>query len=91
MASDKDNDMTAGRSGHRLTSNSARRALDLLGDRWTLMILHLAFKGVRRFDDFRAQIGVARSLLTDRLRRMEASGIIRRERYQERPPREEYR
>lgn len=78
-------------AGHRLKSNSARRALDILGDRWTLMILHLAFKRVRRFDDFRARIGIARSLLTDRLRRMEVAGIIRRERYQERPPRDEYR
>ncbi|MFC3580466.1 winged helix-turn-helix transcriptional regulator [Sphingomonas hylomeconis] len=86
-------DMTGATSGtgHRLASSSARRALDILGDRWTLMILHLAFKRVRRFDDFRAQTGMARSLLTDRLRRMELAGIIRRERYQERPPRDEYR
>ena len=66
----------AAESGHRLKSNSARRALDILGDRWTLMILHLAFKRVRRFDDFRARIGIARSLLTDRLRRMEVAGMI---------------
>jgi len=78
-------------TSHRLASNSARRALDILGDRWTLMILHLAFKRVRRFDEFRARIGIARSLLTDRLRRLETAGVIRRERYQDRPPRDEYR
>lgn len=77
-------------AGHRLASNSARRALDILGDRWTLMILHIAFKRVRRFDEFRARIGIARSLLTDRLRRMEAAGLLHRRRYQERPPRDEY-
>lgn len=80
-----------GKAAHRLASNSARRALDILGDRWTLMILHLAFVRVRRFDDFQARIGLARSLLTDRLRRLEAAGVMRRERYQERPPRDEYR
>ncbi|WP_326523672.1 winged helix-turn-helix transcriptional regulator [Sphingomonas sp.] len=79
------------RTGHRLASNSARRALDILGDRWTLMILYLAFTRVRRFDEFQARIGLARSLLTDRLRRLEASGVLRRQRYQERPPRDEYR
>ena len=77
--------------GHRLPSNSARRALDLLGDRWTLMILHLAFVRVRRFDDFQARTGIARSLLSDRLRRLESAGVMRRERYQQRPPRDEYR
>lgn len=78
-------------TGHRPASNSARRALDILGDRWTLMILHLAFTRVRRFDDFQARIGLARSLLTDRLRRLETAGVMRRERYQDRPPRDEYR
>lgn len=78
-------------TGHRLASNSARRALDILGDRWTLMIMHLAFSRVRRFDEFQERIGIARSLLVDRLRRLEAVGVMRRERYQLRPPRDEYR
>ena len=72
-------------------ANSAARALNVLGDRWTLMILHLAFFGVRRFDDFQSRIGLARSLLTDRLRRLEAVGIFKRVPYQERPVRDEYR
>ena len=78
-------------AGHRLPSNSARRALDILGDRWTLMILHLAFTRVRRFDEFQSRIGLARSLLSDRLRRLEKAGVMQRVRYQERPPRDEYR
>jgi DNA-binding HxlR family transcriptional regulator len=72
-------------------ANSAARALNIVGDRWSLMILHLAFFGVRRFDEFQARIGLARSLLADRLRRLEAAGVLFRERYQERPPREAYR
>jgi DNA-binding HxlR family transcriptional regulator len=72
-------------------ANSATRALNILGDRWTLMILYLAFQRVRRFDEFQSRIGLARSLLIDRLRRMVAAGILRKERYLERPLREEYR
>jgi DNA-binding HxlR family transcriptional regulator len=72
-------------------ANSAARALNILGDRWTLMILFLAFQRVRRFEAFQGRIGLARSLLTDRLRRLQAAGVLRRQRYQQRPPRDEYR
>ena len=82
---------TAAPPSQLVQANSATRALNIVGDRWTLMILHLAFLQVRRFDDFQARIGIARSLLTDRLRRLEAAGVIKRVRYQERPPRDEYR
>ncbi len=73
-----------------IQANSATRALNLLGDRWTLMILYLAFQRVRRFDEFQSQIGLARSLLIDRLRRLQAAGILTKVRYQQRPAREEY-
>ncbi|HQP19879.1 MAG TPA: winged helix-turn-helix transcriptional regulator [Phenylobacterium sp.] len=72
-------------------ANSATRALNILGDRWTLMILYLAFQRVRRFDEFQGRIGLARSLLIDRLRRLCAAGIFEKVRYQERPARDEYR
>src|SRR5690348_5955672 len=71
-------------------ANSATRALNILGDRWTLMILYLAFQRVRRFDEFQGRIGLARSLLIDRLRRLSSVGIFKKVRYQERPVREEY-
>ena len=71
-------------------ANSATRALDILGDRWILMILYLAFQGVRRFDDFQGRIGIARSLLIDRLRRLQAAGVLKKTRYQARPVREDY-
>jgi len=71
-------------------ANSATRALNVLGDRWTLMILYLAFQRVRRFDELQGRIGLARSLLIDRLRRLQAAGILEKVRYQERPARDEY-
>lgn len=71
--------------------SSAARALNLIGDRWTLLVLYAAFMGVKRFDDFVAMTGVARSLLTDRLKRLEMAGVLERRLYQSRPPRHEYR
>ena len=73
-----------------IEASSAARALNLLGDRWVLMISSQAFTGITRFEDFQSRIGIARSLLTDRLRRLETAGVLRRSRYCERPPRDEY-
>ena len=70
---------------------SVARALEVVGDRWTLLVIRSAFEGVRRFDDFQTTLGVARNVLTDRLARLCAEGIMRRVRYQERPQRFEYR
>lgn len=76
---------------HRMIdASSASRALNLLGDRWILMISSQAFVGTTRFEDFQSRIGIARSLLTDRLRRLETAGVLVRSRYCERPPRDEY-
>jgi DNA-binding HxlR family transcriptional regulator len=70
---------------------SVARALELIGDRWTLLVIRDAFQGKRRFDDFQRSLGVARNVLTDRLNRLVEAGILRRERYQQRPERYEYR
>jgi DNA-binding HxlR family transcriptional regulator len=67
------------------------RTLELIGERWTMMILRDAFYGVRRFDDFQADLGVARNILSKRLAGLVDSGIMRKVRYEERPPRYEYR
>jgi DNA-binding HxlR family transcriptional regulator len=66
------------------------RALSVVGDRWTLLVLRDAFLGVRRFEDFRA-VGLTRHRLADRLKKLVAAGVLERVRYQERPPRFEYR
>ena len=65
--------------------------LELVGERWTLLILRDAFLGVRRFDEFQRNLGVARNVLQSRLERLVDEGLLRRELYQERPERFEYR
>jgi DNA-binding HxlR family transcriptional regulator len=55
---------------------SIARALDSVGDWWTLLIIREAFLGVRRFADFRDHLGIARNILSDRLRRLVAEGIL---------------
>jgi DNA-binding HxlR family transcriptional regulator len=70
---------------------SIARALELVGERWTLLIIRDAFLGVRRFDEFQSSLGVAPNILTDRLNRLVGEGIMERTAYSERPPRFEYR
>ena len=67
------------------------RTLAVIGDRWTLLILRDAFLGVRRFEAFQSDLGITRHRLADRLARLVKHGVLRRERYQVRPPRFEYR
>ena len=52
------------------------RSLDIVGDRWSFLIVRDAFDGVRRFGDFQRGLGVARNILTDRLRRLVDAGIL---------------
>jgi DNA-binding HxlR family transcriptional regulator len=70
---------------------SVARALEVVGERWTLLVLRDAFLGVRRFDDFQRSLGVARNILSARLRRLCEYGILERRPYMERPRRVEYR
>jgi DNA-binding HxlR family transcriptional regulator len=70
---------------------SIARALEVLGDRWTFLVLRDAFSRVRRFEDFQRRLGVARNVLTDRLNRLVEEDILQRVPYQERPVRFEYR
>jgi DNA-binding HxlR family transcriptional regulator len=59
------------------------RSFELIGDRWTLLILRSALYGVRRFDDFTADIDVPRSVLSNRLAALVESGIMERREYRE--------
>lgn len=70
---------------------SVARTLELVGERWTILIVRDAFRGIRRFDDFQRSLGVARNVLQGRLERLVEHGILKRVRYQERPERFEYR
>jgi DNA-binding HxlR family transcriptional regulator len=69
---------------------SIARALEVVGERWTLLIIRDAFLGLRRFDQFQESLGIARNVLTDRLNRLVEEGILDRIRYSERPERYEY-
>jgi DNA-binding HxlR family transcriptional regulator len=69
---------------------SIARTLEVLGERWTLLIVRDALLGLRRFDDLQKSLGVARNVLTDRLNRLVDAGVLERVPYQERPPRYEY-
>jgi DNA-binding HxlR family transcriptional regulator len=70
---------------------SIARTAAVLGERWTLVILRQAFRGMRRFEDIQRDLGIARNILADRLQTLVAEGILERRPYQDRPPRYEYR
>ena len=69
---------------------SLARALELVGERWTLLILRDAFYGVRRYSDFVAHLGVPRAVLAERLQALTAAGVLAKRRYAGSPRREEY-
>jgi DNA-binding HxlR family transcriptional regulator len=70
---------------------SIARALELVGERWTILVLRDVFLGVRRFDAIQRDLGVARNVLAARLDRLVAEGVLQKVPYQERPTRHEYR
>jgi DNA-binding HxlR family transcriptional regulator len=63
----------------KCTANSARRALTILGDRWTLLILRDAFLGVHQFGIWQSRLGIAPTVLTRRLKELVKAGILRRQ------------
>jgi DNA-binding HxlR family transcriptional regulator len=70
---------------------SIAATLAVIGDRWTMLILRDAFRGLRRFDDLQQSLGIARNLLTDRLCRLVEHEVLEKMPYQEHPVRFEYR
>jgi DNA-binding HxlR family transcriptional regulator len=70
---------------------SVAQTLEIVGERWTWLIIRDAFLGMTRFVDFEQSLGLARNVLTDRLNRLVDEGIFERVLYQERPKRYEYR
>ena len=71
--------------------DSVQAALEEIGDRWTFLILRECFFGVRRFADFRRNLGIAGNILADRLESLVGHDVLERQRYSEHPPRQEYR
>jgi DNA-binding HxlR family transcriptional regulator len=70
---------------------SIANSVPILGDRWNLLIIRDAFMGVRRFEDFQADLGIARNILSSRLNDLVAEGLFETVPYQDNPPRNEYR
>jgi DNA-binding HxlR family transcriptional regulator len=70
---------------------SVAGTLELVGERWTLLIVRELLMGVHRFDDLQHDLGIARNVLQARLTRLVAHGLVGRDVYQEHPPRFEYR
>jgi DNA-binding HxlR family transcriptional regulator len=66
-------------------------ALEVVGERWSLLIVRDVLLGLRRFDEIQASLGVARNVLQTRLTRLLDHGVLEKRLYQERPPRYEYR
>jgi DNA-binding HxlR family transcriptional regulator len=69
---------------------SIARALEVVGDRWTLLVIRDVAVGLHRFDEVLESLGVASNVLTDRLNRLVEADVLRRVRYSERPERFEY-
>jgi DNA-binding HxlR family transcriptional regulator len=70
---------------------SVAKTLELIGERWTMLVLREAFFGRRRFDEFAERLAIARNVLAARLARLVEEGVLEKRRYQERPERFEYR
>ena len=69
---------------------SIQQTLDVIGDRWLLLILRTLFLGVRRFSQLENYLGIAKNLLASPLAKLVEAEIIVRVPYQERPVRHEY-
>ncbi|WP_139978294.1 winged helix-turn-helix transcriptional regulator [Nocardioides litoris] len=70
---------------------SVARTWAVVGERWTMLVLRELFRGRRRFEVIQDQLGLGRSVLTDRLRTLVEHGVVVREPYQDSPRRHEYR
>jgi DNA-binding HxlR family transcriptional regulator len=70
---------------------SVGNAMEILGERWTMLILREAFYGVRRFTELQRNLGIARNILSARLQLLVRAGVLERRLYQADPERYEYR
>jgi DNA-binding HxlR family transcriptional regulator len=86
------NPMQPTRFDFDLSNCGLQRALDLLGEKWTLLVLREAIYGVRRFDDFARALGCGRGVLSDRLKKLVVADVFELHEYMEagQRPRSEY-
>jgi DNA-binding HxlR family transcriptional regulator len=76
---------------HRFDADSVSRALALVGERWSLLILREAFFGVRRYGEFVRNLSIPRPTLSARLKTLVDAAVLERVRYATEPDRHEYR
>src|SRR2546421_13056381 len=76
---------------HRFDADSVSRALALVGEKWTMLILREAFFGVRRYGQLARNLGIPRPTLSGRLRTLVDAGLLERVPYAIEPDRHEYR
>lgn len=74
-----------------LASHGLPLALEVLGERWSFLILRAAFNGLIHFEEFSSELGIARNILSDRLSRLVANGVLERSRCEEDRRKVEYR
>jgi DNA-binding HxlR family transcriptional regulator len=70
---------------------SVAQCLEVVGDRWSLLIVREAFLGTSRFDVFQRRLGISRNILNQRLSKLVDQGVLVRRAYSERPTRYEYK
>ena len=71
-------------------SCSIARAVDVIGQRWTPLIVRDLFAGMTKFEDIRRDLGIASNILAARLEELERNGVVERRQYQSAPARHEY-
>jgi len=79
-----------GRISTSTSGCSIQQTLDVIGDRWMLLIIRNLFRGARRFSELEEDLGIAKNLLTVRLNKLVSAEIVERVPYQDRPVRHEY-
>lgn len=82
---------TGNHSPTRPPRDAVELAVDVLSDRWTFLILREAFFGVRHYGQMQRDLGIARNVLAERLRKLVADGMLERVRYRTDPDWYEYR
>jgi DNA-binding HxlR family transcriptional regulator len=69
---------------------SVAQCLEIVGEWWSMLVVRDAILGIKRFDEFQTRLGIARNVLTQRLNKLVAAGVLDKQRYQEHPPRYDY-
>jgi DNA-binding HxlR family transcriptional regulator len=70
---------------------SVAQCLEVVGEWWSMLLIRDVFLGIHRFDEFQERLGISRNVLTQRLGKLVEAGVLRKQAYQQNPPRYEYR